>query len=229
MKKNFLLLYIFACFFLFASCSDNTEESTQPADFETLKSEAEFINSKITWTEETESGRLLEKIKNPEGIDGKVKASVLTVAAIKNEEPLFIFPSLAGFGSLDTSLIPLNLKSEVEKFCDSFSKNDDLSPLFREESLYNLALFYYDLSSRLPNYEKFFNESENKNFFDSYKLGEPFIDGVNYNIPIRFVFKNKILILETYWSLENSKWLLDQIQISTIYDKNSVKNSEDSK
>lgn len=240
--KIFSVLFLIIFSFCLFSCSTGSNEKTQSEDFTTLKAEADSISSKTTWTEEIEKGRLTDKIKT-EGLSSKVKSSVLSVSALKEDNPKFVFPSLPGFGSLDTELIPLNLKSELLKFCESFSKNDDLTSFSRKESLYNLALFYYDLSACLPEYENFFSfendenvaaetpekektETEAKKFFSSYKLGEPFIDGINYEVPVRFVSEEKILTLETYWTIENSKWTLDQIQILTVDNSNLEKKDE---
>lgn len=243
-KFFFLPLFSFALF----SCSNSTDEKIQTSTFETLKDETIEIDSKITWTEEMEKGRLSEKLKTPDGLGNKVRKSVLAVSAVKNQAEE-IFPSLSDFGSLDTRLIPLNLKSAIAAFCEAFSKNQSLSAFSRKESLYSLALFFYDLNENLPEYAIFFDSKEKnenlaenpngnseevskddsvnpeksdkiekieKKFFDSYKIGEPFIDGANYEIPLILFSHEKIITLETYWTLENSKWLLDQIQISQI-------------
>lgn len=230
-------------FSLFAvSCSNSSVENSPSEEFSTLKEETDSLSSKIRWTDEIEQGRLLGKVKT-EGLGSKVKASVLSVSAKKDADSEFIYPAVSGFGSLDTTLIPLNLKAKIEEFCASFSKNGDLSSLTRKESAYNLALFYYDLSSCLPEYDDFFKaepssdetdvsepvpetkSDENtemqvpeKNFFDFHKLGEPFIDGVNYEVPVLFGFVGRTLTLETYWTLENSQWMLDQIHISSLED-----------
>lgn len=238
-------------FSLFAfSCSNSSVEKSPSEEFSTLKEETDSLNSKIRWTDEIEQGRLTGKVKT-ERLGSKVKASVLSVSAKKDEDSPFIYPAISGFGSLDTTLIPLNLKAKIEEFCGSFSKNGDLSSVTRKESAYNLALFYYDLAFCLPAYGDFFkaetlsaesdvsvqeNQEKNetgpetesdenaepqvpeKKFFDFYKLGEPFIDGVNYEIPVLFGFDGRILTLETYWTLENSQWMLDQIQISSLED-----------
>lgn len=228
-----------AVFSLFAvSCSNSSVEKSPSEEFSTLKEETDSLSSKIRWTDEIEQGRLSGKVKT-EGLGSKVKASVLSVSAKKNTDSEFIYPAVSGFGSLDTTLIPLNLKEKIEEFCASFSKNGDLSSVTRKESAYNLALFYYDLASCLPEYNDFFKaepalsetdvpapetESEEeaepqvpeKNFFDFYKLGEPFIDGVNYEVPVLFGFGGRTLTLETYWTLEDSQWKLDQIQISSV-------------
>lgn len=231
MKLFPAVFFVMPAFFFF-SCSNNTEEKAQGSGFETLKAESDFISSKITWTEELEGGRLTGKVKTG-GLGNKVKASALSVSAGKKENPSFVYPSLPGFGSLDTTLIPLNLRPVIENFCGLFSSDGDFSSFVRTESLADIALFYYDLNSYLPEYSDFFStkeektsdeskeegsktENADKKFFDSYKLGEPFIDGVNYDVPILFRSGNKILTLETYWTLENSKWLLDQIQITAV-------------
>lgn len=254
MKSSFKFFFLALFSFALLSCSNSTDEKTQAYSFETLKDETLEIDSKITWTEEMEKGRLSEKLKTPDGLGNKVRKSVLSVSAAKNQAEK-IFPSLSDFGSLDTRLVPLNLKSAVLSFCEAFSKNENLSSFSRKESLYNLALFSYDLNENLPEYEIFF-DSEDKNenpagnsdelknenskddsgnleksdkiekterkFFDSYKIGDPFIDGANYEVPLILFSHEKILVLETYWTLESSKWLLDQIQISQI--KNAQKN-----
>ncbi len=250
MKSFFKFFFVTLFSFALLSCSNSTDEKIQTPALETLKDETLEIDSKITWTEEMEKGRLSGKLKTPDGLGNKVRKSVLSVSAAKNQAEE-IFPSLADFGSLDTRLVPLNLKSAISSFCEAFSKNENLLSFSRNESLYNLALFSYDLNENLPEYAVFF-DSEDKNenpakisdelknenskvysgnlekpdkiekeFFDSYKIGEPFIDGVNYEVPLILFSHEKILSLETYWTLESSKWLLDQIQISKI--KNAPK------
>lgn len=226
--KIYLSFFSVIFLFFFFACSKHSEAENQTENFETLKEEAESLNSKVVWTEELEQGRLSEKIKTPEGIKSKLNASILSVSAIKNDNAEYIYPDLKGFGSLNTKSIPSDLKSKIENFCDSFSKNQDLSSFSRSESLYNLALFYYDLNSYLPEFQNFFNDEKSsgkktKKFFNIYTLGEPFIDGVNYDVPLRFSSKNKILTLETYWTSEDSEWMLDQIQVSSIDDAGKTK------
>lgn len=205
----------FALALFFVSCSNVSRAKNQNENFTSLKNEVESLDSKITWTNELEKGRLSDKIKKTDGIDKNVKKSVLSISAIKIEKPEWIYPSLPGFGSLDTALIPENLRKEIEKFCVLFSKNEDIRPLVCASSLYNIALFYHDLSAFVPEYAQK-NGGGEKEFFDAHKLGEPFIDGVNYNVPVLFFYGGQSLVLETYWTMENSVWLLEQIQISSV-------------
>lgn len=242
--KKFIFALITVIFLpcLFTSCADGVQEKNQDEAVETLRSAAENINSKIRWTEQLEEGRLTSKL-SVLGLGNKVKASPLAVSAVKTQEEDFIYPVLSGFASLNTTLIPVNLKNTLESFCSSFSKNDDISSFARKESLYNLALFCYDLKILYPEYQAFFAQdelkgddketasaeksdenTEEKIFFTSYKIAEPFIDGTNYNVPLLFVNREKRLALETYWTIENSKWLLDQIQF--LYLEDAAKKTE---
>ncbi len=253
MEKILKLAVVFIFSFFLSACSDVAQEKNQLAELETLKEAALEISSKITWTEELERGRLSEKLRAPDGIGSKVRKSVLSVSAVKNQAQA-VFPSLAGFGSLDSSLVPLNLKVTISSFFEAFSKNENILQFSKKESLYTLALFDYDLKEKLPEYFLFFAFDENceassensaestavddskksassektqdidkteknkKVFFDSCKIGQPFIEGGCYQVPLLLSSQGKILIIETFWILESSKWLLDQIQISDVKD-----------
>ncbi|WP_407426177.1 hypothetical protein [Treponema sp.] len=200
-KKTFLLISVV---FIFFSCSQNVQESSVNDEASTLRYEAEELYNKFVWTEEIELDRLTAKVSNVKGISSKLNLSPLIVSACNTSDEDKIFPVFGSFGSLDTSLISKSLRNMLISFAEIISKNGDADIFFVKDGLYSLALFYSD-------FNKIFADGIN---FDSFLLGQPFIDGIYYEVPIQFITEKAEMTISVYCFSENGNWKIDQIQMT---------------
>ena len=223
----------------FLSCSNIGTELSAADDTPTLRYTADRLYDSTTWTEEVEVDRLTAKVSSVSGVSSKLNLSPLIVVASVPAEDSRIFPSLGSFGSLDTTLISESLREMLVSFAECVAGNRDADSFMAEESLFSLALFYADFSrifgdcfglggaeeqspdetGKLESPEPDGGEAasaglEEKLYFDSFVLGQPFLDGIYYEVPLKF-FSGKATLTLTVFCFESSgSWRIDQLQIS---------------
>lgn len=225
---GFVSLFIFCSLF---SCSSSTEENYVDPDIVTLRYTADGLYKSTVWTEEVEPDRLTSNVSAVKGISSRVTLSPLVVLACKTSDSESIFPSLDGFGSLDTTLISSPLREMLTSFSDSISKNKDADSFMVQDCVYSLALFYRDFNrifSDCFELEKKLQENpESKSvseqpekevekvpLFDSFVFGQPFLDGLYYEVPVKFFSKKASLTLCVFCVEKSGIWKIDQIQIA---------------
>ncbi len=247
---------------LFSSCSSSDQETDSSEETSTLRYTADSLYEATIWTEEIEVDRLSTKVNSVNGISSKLNLTPLIVLAGVPSESSRIYPTLASFGSLDTSLIPKSLKEMLVSFSDNISKYKDADSFMAKESLYSLALFYTDFKRifgeclELDKQEKEALPAEtsvnaepkkdlpvenaddkakaeqddkakeegkveeerttvpDKVYFASFKIGQPFLDGVHYQVPVKFFGEKACLTLCVFCFEESGSWKIDQVQIS---------------
>lgn len=167
---RFLALAIFA--FVLLSCTQNSDSGAENEAFLTLKAEAESKSHHYEWVEELEGERLSEKFTD---FTEKIKLSNIaleTILVAYEDEPLL--PVLHGFGGLDTSSIPPEVKDVLIGFCDAVIKKDGFEKcmeFFSDETFFVLAFFLDDIA-----------EKE----IASYLIGSPYVSENNFEVPVRF-------------------------------------------
>lgn len=238
---SFFLLFSLAV--LFFSCSNAESGGALSDETPTLRSTAASLYDSTLWTEEIEFDRLSANVSKVEGISSKLNLSPLIVSACIPAQNSQVFPSLDSFGSLDTSLIPPSLRKMLTTFSETLSKNKDADSFFVKDNLYSLALFYNDFNRifgecfGLDKIQEEKNDfpapsSDGKNaspsgegsaetesvhnvlYFTSFKLGQPFLDGIFYEVPVKFFSKKATLTLSVFCFEDAGAWKIDQIQIS---------------
>lgn len=225
-RKFLFIIYSLTFLFFIISCSDSSGAKINSSEFSTLKEEVQDFNKKTNWTDAIEPDRLSANIQRVDKIASNVRLSSTVLAARTVNKDENLYPHLKGFGSLDTTLIPPALKTLVTNFYESFSSGESLVGLTKTESLYVLALFYYNLKNYFPEYEAFVSKKNENNSIDEVRLfkkiiiGEPFIEGVNYMIPVRLVSEEKTIDLSLFCAENNGSWKIDQIQINFVGNKN---------
>ena len=142
-------------------------------------------NSSTIWAREIESSVLSRKINTSAYISSNLKLEPeLYLAAVTEETP--VYPSLNGFGSLDSTQLVPETKQIVEKIAENIiSWNFDES-LFEKNTVFSLILFKYDVENGWK--EKFgadFPSGEERKF-SVYYCGEPFIEEDFISVPLRF-------------------------------------------
>ena len=213
--------------FLF-SCSDASQENTIDDDSPTLRYTANALYEATLWTEEIEVDRLTSKVSSVPGISSRLNLSPLIIIASEPGESSEIFPHLASFGSLDTRLISNSLRETLTSFSKTIAKNEAADSFMSKECLYSLALFYEDFNrifadcfelnkiQEIPKTDISEDEKqiEEKIYFSSFVFGQPFLDGIYYEIPIKFFSEKATLTLCVFCFEEAGSWKIDQIQIS---------------
>ena len=114
-----------------------------------------------------------------------------------DEEP--VYPSLDGFGSLDSTKI----SPEVKKIVDSFAQNviswNFDESLIQKNSIFSLAMFKYDVESGWKNnFNEDFPLTAEKKLFSSYYCGEPFVDEDFLSVPLRFKTPKKFIDVQIF-------------------------------
>ena len=225
----------------FASCSSADSELSSADDTPTLRYTADRLYDSTVWTEELEFDRLTTKVSSVAGISAKLNLSPLIVAAKNPSEDSKIFPSLPSFGSLDTSLISKSLREMLTSFSETLAKNKDADSFFAKDSLFSLALFYNDFNrifgdcfelnkveepaqnpseseQNTPDGEASAAELEEKipekQYFTSFVFGQPFLDGIFYEVPVKFFSEKATLTLSVFCFENSGVWKIDQIQIA---------------
>ncbi len=232
MKKSVVhfFFFTFSAFLLsfgFASCSNASQIGENFDETDTLRYTAEKLYSTTNWTEAIETDRLTASVSSVKGISSKLNLTPLILAASVPAEDSKLFPNLKNFGSLDTSLISPSLRKTLTSFCEALSKNDDgaAESFFKKENLYSLALFYidfkriFDQTLGISEYEKTQAEATEEKkpevaFFDTYMLGQPFLDGIYYEVPVLLVNKKATLTLSVFCFEDSGSWKIDQVQIA---------------
>lgn len=219
MFRRFLLI-LFPVTFLFISCADSSGSKISSSEFLTLKEEVLDFNKKTNWTDAIEPDRLSSNIKKVNKIASNVKLSSTSLAARSFTEDEILYPHLKGFGSLNTALVPPGLRTLISDFYEAFSAGKSLVSLTKTESIYVLALFYYSLKNNFPEYDAFVSKIKEGNSKDDSKLfnriiiGEPFIEGINYMVPLRLYSDEKTLDLTLFCAEDKGSWKIDQIQFN---------------
>lgn len=198
------------------SCARN-KKTENTNEFNNLRQQIEFYDEKTAWTEEIEKGRLSNIIKTKNGISKNLKLSPLVIAAAVNDEQQSVFPVLDGFGSLDLSLIEPKLKNFIDKFSDSFMKNDSLEKYFTEENRISLILHNIRIDEIEREISDFFPSEESFEIplFDKYIVGTPFVENDVYEVPVKFFSESFSITVMFYCKKISSEWKLEQIQINS--------------
>lgn len=242
-KKVFLFLFFFSLLYslFFISCSNSTQENTVDEESQTLRYTAKTLYDSTIWTEELEFNRLTSDISAVPKVSSRINLSPLVLLAAGTSDSDRIFPNLGSFGSLDTTLISKPLREMLSSFSDAVSKKKPADSFMAKDSIFSLALFYADFNrifaecfelnkKEEPAAEKTDSESaaesdseekksteekiEEKSYFNSFVFGQPFLDGVCYEVPVKFFSEKATLTLSVFCVENSGSWKIDQIQIA---------------
>lgn len=201
MKTAFSTKMILLPLCLLSACSQLNQTKKADDDIETLRALSENIAKTVPWTDALEQGRLTQNIAVTDGIEKRVALSPLSVIAGKGEDSVAPkYPVLEGFGSLDITELPAEVKAQLERFCAAFLADETTDAFMAAGSLYSLALFYNDIQ-------------EKQISFSAYRYGEPFVATDFCQVPVRFSGDKGNASVSFFFILENDAWKVDQIQI----------------
>lgn len=218
-----VLLFLTVLFSISAvSCSSSEGESAVDSH-KTLRRQAENLLTVTNWSEEIESNRLTEAVEIPSGISSSVKLSPLVLNASDSVTEK-IYPDLEGFGSLNVSAMPPEVKKLVRNFASAFCKNEETDQFMASSSKYELGLLYKDLTLI------FEQKSEDEPLFDSFIIGMEIQNNFICEVPLRFNKGKKSVDLTVYCKIcrveEKDVWLIDGFDILRIFDGGEVKNGK---
>ena len=170
---------------LFFSCSSDSSIDLISGSDETLRVTFSERNSNVIWSREIESSVLSRKINTSAYVSSTVKLEPEVYLASANDETP-VYPSLAGFGSLDSTQISPEAKSAVGKFIGNIITWNFDENLVKENSLFSLVLFKYDIENGWKaNFAEDFPSDAEKKLFTTYYYGEPFVEEESLSVPVR--------------------------------------------
>ena len=182
---SFAAFLIFVLEFLFFSCSSDSTIDLNSGSEETLRMTFSQRNSSIIWAREIENSVLSRKINTSAYVSSNLKLEPeLYLAAVTEEAP--VYPSLDGFGSLDSTQLVPEAKKIVEKIAENIVSWKFDESLFNANSIFSLVLFKYDVENCWKeNFGENFPAGEEQKF-SAYYFGEPFVEEEFISVPLRF-------------------------------------------
>ncbi|AEE16600.1 hypothetical protein [Treponema brennaborense] len=200
---RFFFWYAALCFCIVSCSNPQNGAFAGIDDGETVKSSVTEAASAVRWTPELEARNSAE-IKAAAGTGFKMPALSSVESALLRPSGVPVYPAVAGFGSLDTSSVPAELREMLVSFCSGVRsyRNETASaePLYAYMGAgraYLLTVFLYDVS-RVP-------------LLTRYVLGKPFDVDSFRQIPVRFYADNGYIDLHAYVAQSDSRWYIDQI------------------
>ena len=214
LRAELTLPPVFLCLMLILlSCSGSVPENDGAGDGQTLRHIAAGLEESVSWTAEIEPGRLTRSVSAVDGVSSRLNLSPVIMLASVPPDDSRVFPELENFGSLDTSLIPVALRSMLASFARSVCSNKDADSFMEEGCLYSLSLFYEDISRIFAGRQGSGAEG-GAELFSSFRIGQPFLDGIHYEVPLKFFSDAASLTLRVFCSERDGSWRIGQIQIA---------------
>lgn len=219
-------------------CSSKDKKSDSDSDL-TLRAQSEKRFKEIEWTDPIEKDRLTQNISTTQTIANTIKLTPVIFLCsnyAKTIEP--VYPNLDGFGNLDISDLPDEIKLSVTSFSENMCTGSANDELMMAGSVYELALFESDLKNEWENVflEEFPSPPEEKSadekssesaeeekpkyVFDSYIIGNGFEQNSLYELPVRFKCTRGFVDVMLYYYRERVDWKINQIKILRMEAKN---------
>jgi len=219
-------------------CSSKDKKSDSDSNL-TLRAQSEKRFKEIEWTDPIEKDRLTQNISTTQTIADTIKLTPVIFLCsnyAKTIEP--VYPNLDGFGNLDISDLPDEIKLSVTSFSENLCTGSANDELMMAGSVYELALFESDLKNEWKNVflEEFPSPPEEKSagdkspesgeeekpkyVFDSYIIGNGFEQNSLYELPVRFKCTRGFVDVMLYYYRERVDWKINQIKILRMEAKN---------
>ncbi len=195
---KFLLIVFSVCIFSSCSNSDTTAKFNYDGE-ETLKTLVEQRETEIQWPQ----------VKNESVASSDTKFNI----TIKNDMELFlynnsdkeVYPSLEGFGSLNTSNMSKNLLNFISSFLESVQKKNIDILFFEYEKIYMQTVLEYNLRD-YPD-------------FTDFVIGEAFAFDTpkySYEIPARMYFSGGYTDVTIFCQFIEDAYKIGQCNIGAI-------------
>lgn len=222
----------FILIFLFFACSNSQDPQGIVIDYEnTLRKQFQDRFDSISWTGELEPDLIAQrkdsdsKLFSSKSLNNLAAASVIAVT-----DSNAIYPSIAGFGSIDITLIPASLKSMITDFCAellnisqteaaSWSEAASHGNLSQKEASQDQISedIYSKLASHISSERRYMlsiylQDTKTYPVASKFYLGRPVIVGKEYEVPVLFLSSQGSWIVILYAQLQDGEWKIEQIR-----------------
>ena len=227
MKKFFRSKKILFAFFLFPlsvlqscamSSSETESESALSDDDVFLKSAIESEYEKTQWTENLSDISKMESSVFLPGARKNIAQTPENAIATEGGATLPVYPSIEGFGSLDTSALSKECRQFLDSFCKSLSQGEESAfDFMRKDREYLLSLFLFDAKEKWESaYSEPFPEKER---FSSWRYAAPFFAKDLFLVKVCFFLPSEIdskgfFNVELFLDSADGKFSINQIRFA---------------
>ena len=182
MKKKYFFPVIFyiSLLFCFISCKVASKTELSYTNVETIKEEIAEIDKTLTWNKEIEPQRLvLNNDWFKDTVNQQIEKNIELLKIVNTN--VNVYPEFENFGSLNDSLVDVNLYNAIENIFVSISNNIYNGPetFFDSKYLYNYVFFREDLKE---GWKKNFNK-DFPHIFDYKDSDHEIKKNTDFNLP----------------------------------------------
>ena len=182
MKKKYFFPVIFyiSLLFCFISCKVASKTELSYTNVETIKEEIAEMDKTLTWNKEIEPQRLvLNNDWFKDTVNQQIEKNIELLKIVNTN--VNVYPEFENFGSLNDSLVDVNLYNTIENIFVSISNNIYNGPetFFDSQYLYNYVFFREDLKE---GWEKNFN-NDFPHIFDYKDSDDEIKKNTDFNVP----------------------------------------------
>lgn len=182
MKKKYFFPVIFfiSLLFCFISCKVASKTELSYTNVETIKEEIAEMDKTLTWNKEIEPQRLvLNNDWFKDTVNQQIEKNIELLKIVNTN--VNVYPEFENFGSLNDSLVDVNLYNTIENIFVSISNNIYNGPetFFDSQYLYNYVFFREDLKE---GWKKNFN-TDFPHIFDYKDSDDEIKKNTDFNVP----------------------------------------------
>ena len=182
MKKKYFFPVIFyiSLLFCFISCKVASKTELSYTNVETIKEEIVEMDKTLTWNKEIEPQRLvLNNDWFKDTVNQQIEKNIELLKIVNTN--VNVYPEFENFGSLNDSLVDVNLYNTIENIFVSISNNIYNGPetFFDSNYLYNYVFFREDLKE---GWKKNFN-TDFPHIFDYKDSDHEIKKNTDFNVP----------------------------------------------
>lgn len=182
MKKKYFFPVIFyiSLLFCFISCKVASKTELSYTNVETIKEEIAEMDKTLTWNKEIEPQRLvLNNDWFKDTVNQQIEKNIELLKIVNTN--VNVYPEFENFGSLNDSLVDVNLYNTIENIFVSISNNIYNGPetFFDSQYLYNYVFFREDLKE---GWKKNFN-TDFPHVFDYKDSDDEIKKNTDFNVP----------------------------------------------
>ena len=182
MKKKYFfpIIFFISLLFCFISCKVASKTELSYTNVETIKEEIAELDKTLTWNKEIEPQRLvLNNDWFKDTVNQQIEKNIELLKIVNTN--VNVYPEFENFGSLNDSLVDVNLYNTIENIFVSISNNIYNGPetFFDSQYLYNYVFFREDLKE---GWEKNFN-TDFPHIFDYKDSDHEIKKNTDFNVP----------------------------------------------